>query len=318
MPTVLSPFFPRQRLAPSDWATLRHMPSRPGSMGSPGVPDPGPDPGSDQMSRVARGPGSVRDSVAVTHPGQDPDDITPELLQSLVNMPMTLRRTRTVHMAVPGSGAQPRPGSGLGPGSGLQEVGMDTVVNEGIQRLFTDGSTLHNGRRHATGGYAVVWEYRPDRTVAEPVRGGSTWPTGVAQWPVTDGTLPVTNQRCELLALLVALKDIMVEVQNGSSRLAHVQYEVYTDSEFVLHCLVQGPCKSRPWSTLWESNGYRTARGEPVANQDLLRPLVYWWSAARQTGRVKLRFVRAHTGGGDALSRGNAEADRLARAQSGI
>jgi ribonuclease HI len=86
-----------------------------------------------------------------------------------------------------------------------------------------------------------------------------------------------TNQRMELTAVLRA-------VAANPGRLC-----VVSDSIYVVNCFRQ-----RWWRT-WRQKGWRNAKGQPVANQDLWRPLVEQVVDAR-AGEIELTWVKGHSG----------------------
>jgi ribonuclease HI len=81
--------------------------------------------------------------------------------------------------------------------------------------------------------------------------------------------------------------------------------DIHSDSMYALDCL-------QSWSARWAAKGWRKADGEPVLNQDILRPMWEIWKS-RGT-KIRLFHVDAHTGRTDAHSRGNERADALATA----
>jgi ribonuclease HI len=64
---------------------------------------------------------------------------------------------------------------------------------------------------------------------------------------------------------------------------------VVSDSTYVVNCFNQR------WWAGWRARGWRNSRGEPVANQDLWRPLVDEVVDARR-GEIKLSWVKGHSG----------------------
>lgn len=103
-----------------------------------------------------------------------------------------------------------------------------------------------------------------------------------------------TNQRMELLAVLRGLD------ANPGPLL------VMSDSTYVVNCFRQR------WWKGWQVRGWRNAKGEPVANQDLWRPLVELVVEAR-AGEVALEWVKGHSGDemNDLVDRLAVEASRL-------
>jgi len=59
----------------------------------------------------------------------------------------------------------------------------------------------------------------------------------------------------------------------------------------------------------WKLNNWKTSSGQPVKNQDLLRPIAHWIEDMKKDLALSIEFihVRSHTG-----IKGNEEADRLA------
>jgi ribonuclease HI len=97
-----------------------------------------------------------------------------------------------------------------------------------------------------------------------------------------------TNQRMELTAVIRA-----VDAFDG-------KVHVVSDSTYVVNCFRQR------WWAGWRAKGWRNAKGEPVANQDLWRPLVALVIDERP-GEIELEWVKGH-----GTSVGNNLADRLA------
>lgn len=97
-----------------------------------------------------------------------------------------------------------------------------------------------------------------------------------------------TNNRMELTAAIRALEAI----RRASTVLLH------TDSQYLRQGITE-------WLPRWQRNGWRTADGRPVKNQDL------WLALASATARhrVEWRWVRGHAG-----DPRNERVDRAARA----
>lgn len=62
--------------------------------------------------------------------------------------------------------------------------------------------------------------------------------------------------------------------------------EVVSDSTYVVNCFRDG------WWKRWERNGWRNSKRQPVANDDLWRPLLEIY----QTTDVEFRWVKGHSG----------------------
>lgn len=96
-----------------------------------------------------------------------------------------------------------------------------------------------------------------------------------------------TNQRMELTAAIAALET----VPPGSV------ITIHTDSAYLINAFTQN------WFAGWEARGWRNAKGQPVANQDL-------WQRLRRLAKARtVRWVKVKGHAGDPL---NEAADRLA------
>ena len=121
--------------------------------------------------------------------------------------------------------------------------------------VFTDGACSGNP---GPGGWA--WAVAPDGT-----------PSG------SGGTARTTTQRMEVQAVLEALTALPAE---------HPVI-VTSDSTYVVNCF-----KDRWWEG-WMRRGWKNASKQPVANQDLWKPLV---ELVLQRGNVSFRWVKGHSG----------------------
>lgn len=121
---------------------------------------------------------------------------------------------------------------------------------------------------------------------------GNPGPGGWA-WAVPDGAYrsgydpQTTNQRMELSAVLDAVK-----AHRGS-------LHVVSDSTYVVNCF-----RDR-WYAGWIKRGWTNSKKEPVANQDLWRPLIEAYLADPQ--RITFSWVKGHSG-----DKMNDTVDRLA------
>ena len=121
--------------------------------------------------------------------------------------------------------------------------------------VFTDGSCKGNP---GPGGWA--WAVAP---------GGE--PHGAGGDPAT------TNQRMEVRAVIEALRALAPDGR---------PVEIVSDSTYVVNCFRDG------WWKKWERNGWKNAKRQPVANDDLWRPLV----ELVRNGDVTFRWVKGHSG----------------------
>jgi len=120
---------------------------------------------------------------------------------------------------------------------------------------------------------------------------GNPGPGGWA-WVVPDGPFAsgadahTTNQRMEIEAATEALYAIDGPVT------------VVSDSTYVVHCF------TKKWYVGWKAKGWKNAKKEDVANQDLWRPLI---DHVLERDDVTWRWVKGHSG-----DEWNDVADRLA------
>lgn len=101
------------------------------------------------------------------------------------------------------------------------------------------------------------------------------------------GDSSTTNNRMELKASIEALNN----TPKGSI------VEIYSDSAYVVNAFKQN------WISKWIRNGWKTATGKPVENQDLWKPLI----SLEKEREVEWIKVKGHSG-----NKWNDIADRLA------
>ncbi|TKA48301.1 hypothetical protein B0A55_13642, partial [Friedmanniomyces simplex] len=107
-------------------------------------------------------------------------------------------------------------------------------------RIYTDGSSLSNGRAAAMAGVGVYFGPGDTRNVSEGLQGTKQ-----------------TNQRAELTAVLRAL-----EVCPKDRRVV-----ILTDSRYAINCCTE-------WFQKWRANGWVNTAGKAVENRDLIQKLV--------------------------------------------
>ena len=114
---------------------------------------------------------------------------------------------------------------------------------------------------------------------------GNPGPGGWA-WAVVDGPHgfgsenPSTNQRMEVLAVRDALETFLPK---GDAPIV-----IVSDSTYVVNCF-----RDRWWEG-WERRGWKNSQKQPVANQDLWKPLVQL--VREHSDRVSFRWVKGHSG----------------------
>ncbi len=148
-------------------------------------------------------------------------------------------------------------------------------------RVFTDGACSKNGKADAKAGFAA-W-FPENRELSSSHR-------------IPDGQ-PQTNQRAELAAIHLAVNTL------ETAGFLDEDISIYTDSEYSINCLTK-------WLPGWTSRGWKTSEGKDVLHQDLIKEISD--KLAKFRGH-RFVHVKAHTGGGDDLSRHNDIVDRMAR-----
>ena len=133
--------------------------------------------------------------------------------------------------------------------------------------------------------------------IGNPGPGGWAWAVSEEHF-ASGATAKTTNQRMELSAVIEAVGSLEGPL------------EVVSDSTYVVKCF-----QDRWWAG-WRRRGWRNAKGEPVANQDLWAGLIAV-VVDQRPGEIEFRWVKGHAG--DPM---NEFVDRLAtdaaRSQAGL
>lgn len=144
-----------------------------------------------------------------------------------------------------------------------------------VLKIYTDGSTMGNGREEAIGGVGVWFGSNDVRNISEPL-------TGTRQ----------TNQRAELSAIKRALEIAP----------RHREVLIFSDSQYAINCVTL-------WHHNWSRNNWLTTLGKKVENQDLIEEILEKMQEREDIGaKTGFEWVKGHSGGTD----GNSQADRLA------
>ncbi|KAJ4320066.1 hypothetical protein N0V84_006051 [Fusarium piperis] len=145
---------------------------------------------------------------------------------------------------------------------------------EDVLNIYTDGSSLANGRAGSRAGLGVFFGANDPRNLSERLPGQLQ-----------------TNQRAELMAMLRALQIAPLKQA----------VQIYSDSQYSINCVTQ-------WARSWENKGWKTANGGEVKNQDIIRDvLAKMAERTKAGGPTYFQWVKGH-----ATNRGNIAADHLA------
>ncbi|KAI0425036.1 ribonuclease H-like protein [Xylaria sp. FL1042] len=155
------------------------------------------------------------------------------------------------------------------------EPGGDVIGDEpDVLRIFTDGSSLANGRSGATAGVGVFFGEGDKRNVSERLAGETQ-----------------TNQRAELTAIVRALE----------SSKHDAKIRIFTDSKYAIDCSIN-------WYKSWAKNDWKKSNGDDVLNQDLVKQIRVLIDKRDKVGyKTLFQWVKGH-----ASNAGNIAADRLA------
>lgn len=142
-----------------------------------------------------------------------------------------------------------------------------TFVQNDIPIIYTDGSCIDK-----VGGYGIVILYQ-NKEYQYSYKGKVPF-------------YPTTNQVAELYAIYAAIHYVET----------YKTVTIYTDSKYSIGCLTL-------WCKTWQTNGWLNAKGEAVANQELIKSILM----LSKNMNITYIHVRAHNG-----DKYNEMADQLA------
>jgi ribonuclease HI len=154
------------------------------------------------------------------------------------------------------------------------------ILNKYVYDVYVDGACLNNGKSNAKSGIGIYFGKNDIRNVSASLKYGKQ-----------------TNNRAELMAILVALKIIYVTEKENN-----IEYNIYTDSKYSIECVT---C----WIYKWKNNNWKTANNKPVQNQELIEKI---YDMLIKLSKVKFFHIKGHSNGLDKHSIGNKKADTLA------
>ncbi|KAH6691001.1 ribonuclease H [Verticillium dahliae] len=152
--------------------------------------------------------------------------------------------------------------------------GAQQAVGQGMLAIYTDGSSLANGKVGAAAGVGVFFGVDDARNLSERLEGE-----------------PQTNQRAELTAIIRAL-EIAPDEQD---------VQIFTDSQYSINCVTS-------WYKGWQKKDWHNSKGEPVKNRDLVEEVRELIETREAEGASTVfTWVKGH-----ADNVGNTAADHLA------
>ena len=133
-------------------------------------------------------------------------------------------------------------------------------MSDEILFIYTDGSTLKNGKKNSVGGIGVYFGEDDERNVSEEYMNKAT------------------NQRTELYAVIKALQ--IVKDTNESRPVM-----IVSDSKYVVQGITD-------WINNWKKNGWKTAKKQPVKNKEL------WIKLDKLSSKhdIKWKWIKGHSG----------------------
>ena len=155
-------------------------------------------------------------------------------------------------------------------------------------KIFSDGAARGNP---GAGGYGSIVKYIDDNDVITKTE------------EFTEGFKTTTNNRMELLGVIVALESLKEDSE----------VTVTSDSKYVTDAFNQG------WVDNWKKNGWQTSTRKPVKNTDLWDRLL----KAMKPHKVTFVWIKGHAGHPenercDYLATSSADGVKLIRGDDGI
>ncbi len=147
-------------------------------------------------------------------------------------------------------------------------------------KVYTDGSSINNGKAGARAGVGVYFGEKDERNISTRLEGDIQ-----------------TNNRAELTAILLALEIII-----STEKYTEQEIMIFSDSDYSIKAITV-------WIHNWIKNNWKTANKQPVKNRDIIENI---YKLVDTIPKLKFIHVRAHTGKTDEDSIGNDFADKLA------
>lgn len=135
--------------------------------------------------------------------------------------------------------------------------------------VYTDGSCINNGKKNAKGGIGIYFPNKELKNIS------MSYPKHKI----------CTNQKTELLAILIAIRYIKKHISNSN-------IIIHTDSKYSINSITH-------WAKKWIKTEFKG-----IKNTQFIIPIYNYYLK----GNIKLLYVKAHTG----LKDSNYYADKLA------
>ena len=155
--------------------------------------------------------------------------------------------------------------------------------NKSEINVYTDGSCVHNGKKHAKAGIGIYFKDNDERNVSKRIDGKQS------------------NNTAELTAIIQVFDILKKEIQNKQNVF------IYTDSKYSILCC--GSYGRRVCKDDFKKKNTKTGKWIDIPNKELVKKA---FSLFYKNPNVKLLKVEAHTGKLDKHSLGNEQADKLA------
>ena len=136
--------------------------------------------------------------------------------------------------------------------------------------FFVDGGCRGNGQPGAIGAAVAVRRYR---------NGSEFYRTRHLETFYCNAT----NQRAEILAIILALEWAMDDYENLNNS-PYLDVTIHSDSKYAVNCMNQ-------WLARWSHNGWTTSVGGSVANRDILQDAIDAENRVLAVGNVAYKWV---------------------------
>lgn len=134
-------------------------------------------------------------------------------------------------------------------------------VNKNNIYVFTDGSTINNGKKNSKGGIGIYFSQYENLNHKESSKDNK-----------------ITNNTCEIKACIKAIEILI------TNNLVNKQIFLYTDSEYTKKSITI-------WCKSWEKNGWLNKKKQPIKNKLLIQTLYNYYKLYK----IQFIHVRSHT-----------------------